>query len=402
MSGIPQSEYRARRGRVRRGLKDAAGLVFAGDARDEDASWRPHPHFEYLTGVADEPGSILLLDGTHPVESRRDVLFLRPLDPEKEQWDGLRDHITASLRERTGFQTVYRTGMLGRVLAIVSERVRQLATLHPTVEFDQPLPPDLDIWRKVAKRAPGLEVVNRSSLIGSLRAVKSTAEVAMIKEAIKYTSGGFEDAIRSIEPGTNESIVQSTLEHGYAVRGSDGLGFDSIVGSGINTTVLHYGANDQKIEDGELVLIDSGARCGGYGADISRTVPVSGVFSQRQREIYEVVLQAEEAAIRAVKPGATFAVIDAAARKVITEAGFGDAFIHGIGHHLGLETHDSCGNDPLKSGAVITIEPGIYLPDERIGVRIEDDILVTPKGRRNLSAAIPRKVADIENLMSSR
>ncbi len=402
MSGIPQSEYRARRGRVHRGLKDAAGLVFAGDASDGDASWRPHPHFEYLTGVADEPGAILLLDSTHPVESRRDVLFLRPLDPEKEQWDGLRSHISASLRERTGFQTVYRTGMLGRVLAIVSERVRQLATLHPTAAFDQSLPPDLEIWRKVAKRAPGLEVVNRSSLIGSLRAVKSTAEVALIKEAVKYTAGGFEDAVRSIEPGMNESVVQSTLEHGYAVRGSDGLGFDSIVGSGINTTVLHYAANDQAIEDGELVLIDSGARCGGYGADISRTVPASGVFTQRQREIYEIVLQAEEAAIRAVKPGATFAAIDAAARKVITNAGFGDAFIHGIGHHLGLETHDACGNEALKSGAVITIEPGIYLPDERIGVRIEDDILVTPKGRRNLSAAIPRKVADIESLMSSR
>ncbi|MDP6693373.1 MAG: M24 family metallopeptidase, partial [Phycisphaerales bacterium] len=169
-----------------------------------------------------------------------------------------------------------------------------------------------------------------------------------------------------------------------------------------NSTVLHYKDNDQDLVEGDLVCIDSGAFYQGYGADISRTIPVSGKFTKRQKEIYEIVLKAEEAAIAAVKPGITLAELDALARAIIVKAGYGDYFIHSIGHHLGLETHDTCGSpSPLKKGAVITIEPGIYLPNESIGVRIEDDIVVTAKGHRNLSAAIPKTVADIERAMKS-
>jgi Xaa-Pro aminopeptidase len=149
------------------------------------------------------------------------------------------------------------------------------------------------------------------------------------------------------------------------------------------------------------VCIDSGAFYSGYGADISRTVPVSGKFTKRQREIYEIVLKAEEAAIKAVKPGVTLGELDTIARAIIVKAGYGDFFIHGIGHHLGLETHDTCGPmKPLKQGAVITIEPGIYLPDEAIGVRIEDDIVVTQKGHKNLSKIIPKTVSGIEKAMA--
>jgi Xaa-Pro aminopeptidase len=186
------------------------------------------------------------------------------------------------------------------------------------------------------------------------------------------------------------------------MSGGRGSAFPTIVGSGLNSTVLHYKDNNQELVSGDLVCIDSGAFFAGYGADISRTVPVSGKFTKRQKEIYEIVLAAEEAAIRSVKPGVTFSELDAIARKIITKAGYGDYFIHSIGHHLGLETHDDCGPvSPLKKGSVITIEPGIYLPDEAIGVRIEDDILVTAKGRKNLSKSIPKTVSEIEKAMSS-
>src|SRR5262249_39988514 len=150
--------------------------------------------------------------------------------------------------------------------------------------------------------------------------------------------------------------------------------------------------------------VDSGAKWAGYSADITRTVPVNGRFTKRQRDVYEVVLKAEAAAIKAVKPGARISQIDAAARKVINGAGFGDYFIHGIGHHLGLDTHDitPMGDRPLRSGAVITIEPGIYIPGERLGVRIEDDVVVTRSGAQVLSAAIPKKVADLERIMRHR
>jgi Xaa-Pro aminopeptidase len=164
--------------------------------------------------------------------------------------------------------------------------------------------------------------------------------------------------------------------------------------------VLHYHANDRPLVAGELVVLDSGAKYAGYSADVTRTLPVGGKFSPRQRELYEIVLRAQEAAIAAVKPGATLADIDAAGRKVIADAGLGDAFIHGMGHHLGLETHDASPDAPLEEGAVVTIEPGVYLPGESIGIRIEDDVVATASGPRVLTSSIPKSISDVERAMA--
>ena len=173
--------------------------------------------------------------------------------------------------------------------------------------------------------------------------------------------------------------------------------------------MLHYRANDQPLAAGDVICIDSGAKWQGYSADITRTFPVGGKFSKRQREVYDIVLKAQLAAIKAVKPGARISQIDAAARKIINDApggGLGDYFIHGIGHHLGLDTHDSApggaaGDLPLREGAVITIEPGVYIPSEKLGIRIEDDVVVTRGGAKVLSAAIPKKADEIERIMMS-
>jgi Xaa-Pro aminopeptidase len=241
-----------------------------------------------------------------------------------------------------------------------------------------------------------------SSVIPKLRSVKSANEIKTIQKAIDITATGFKNAMAFVQDGVNEYKVQATLEYAYAMAGGRGSAFPPIVGGGINSTVLHYKDNNQDLVEGDLVCIDSGAFYRGYGADISRTIPVSGKFSKRQKEIYEIVLRAEEAAIKAVKPGITLAKLDTIARAVIVKAGYGDYFIHGIGHHLGLETHDTCGPPlPLKKGAVITIEPGIYLPEEALGVRIEDDIVVTATGYKNLSKAIPKTVSEIERAMRS-
>jgi Xaa-Pro aminopeptidase len=154
--------------------------------------------------------------------------------------------------------------------------------------------------------------------------------------------------------------------------------------------VLHYHANRATIKEGDLLVLDSGASYAGYAADVTRTFAVSGKFTARQRLVYDTVLKAQAAAIRACRPGATMAAVDAAARKVISVAGFGDSFIHGIGHHLGLEVHDADPQSPLEPGMVVTIEPGIYIPEESLGVRIEDDILITKGAPKNLTAAIPK------------
>ncbi|MEE2820035.1 MAG: Xaa-Pro peptidase family protein [Planctomycetota bacterium] len=396
---IPLKEYATRRTKVLAALKGAAGIVFAGDESHAlQESWKPHAHFQYLTGLMNESGSAILFDPTNPVKSKQVILFLRPLNPEMEKWDGLRQELGSGLAKTVGIKTIMRTTYMPRVIADVITRAKTFATLMPLSPAG--VSPDLSYWQQVTLNVPECSIRDASHVIPSHRSVKSKAEIDIIQEAVNITANGFKQAMAVVAGGLNEYKVQATLEYGYAMAGGRGSAFPPIVGGGLNSTVLHYKDNDQDLVDGDLVCIDSGAAFNGYGADITRTIPVNGKFTKRQKEIYNIVLKAEEAAIKAVKPGITMAEVDSIARAIIVKAGYGDNFIHSIGHHLGLETHDTCGPDkPLKTGAVVTIEPGIYIPEEAIGVRIEDDILVTAKGRKNLSSKIPKSVSDIEKVM---
>ena len=399
---IHLSEFAQRRAQMRRAMKHAAGLVFAGEYdTHSDSPYRPHRHFEYLAGIVDEPGAVLMLDPENPVEARRDMLFLRPLNPELEKWDGYRLEVSSALREKTGVKSIFRLDKLPMFLNDAARRNKSVACLHPLAQYPQPVSPDLEVFQKLAARIPGLTIIDHSDLIPSLRSVKSAGEIAMIQRAIEITAAGFDAMMRGVKPGMNEFDVQEIIEHEYRTRGARRLSFNTIAGGGVNSTVLHYRANDQPIADGDLMCVDSGCKWAGYSADITRTVPVNGRFTKRQREVYDVVLAAQLAAIKAVKPGARISQIDSAARSVITKAGFGDYFIHGIGHHLGLDTHDSApaGDQPLKAGAVVTIEPGVYIPSEKIGIRIEDDVLVTASGLKVLSEQIPKSAEQIEKIM---
>ena len=398
---ITHAEFRARRDRILADLGPSAALVLAGEADPSlHHPWKPHAHFEYLTGITDEPGAMLFLDPAHPVPSKRATLLLRPLNPEVEKWDGFRDELGGALRTRTGFDTVLRTGMLGRLLLEATRRSRSLACLMPLASWNTPVSADLAILRAQAERVPGTQINDRSDLLLKLRASKSVGEIACIREAGRITATGFAAAMKSMRVGMNEFDLQEAVEHAYRSNGARELAFRTIAGGGFNATVLHYHANDRVLNDGELVVLDSGAKHAGYSADVTRTLPVSGKFSARQRELYDLVLRSQAAAIGAVKPGATLADIDAAGRKVIVDAGFGDAFIHGMGHHLGLETHDASPDAPLEVGAVITIEPGIYLPKESVGIRIEDDVAVTATGYELLTPGIPRSADDVERAMA--
>jgi Xaa-Pro aminopeptidase len=399
---IPRVEHAHRRSRVLSALRNAIGVVFAGEADPSlHSPWRPHPHFEYLTGIADEPGAILLLDPLHPVAARRTMLFLKPLNPELEQWDGLRDTLGSALRDRYGIATIFRTLGFARWLNEAAQRARRFACLHPIAPYTAPISPDLELFKRVAERLPGAAIEDRSQLLATLRAVKSGAERACIQMAIDITGAGFDAVMRSLAPGQNEFEVQTLIEHNYRLHGAKSLAFRTIAGGGINSTVLHYHANDQPLRAGDLLCVDSGAAIGGYSADITRTLPVSGRFTPRQREVYEVVLAAQRAAIKAARAGVTLMAIDAAARKVIEGAGLADGFIHGIGHHLGLETHDASPDAPLAADAVITIEPGVYLPQEGFGIRIEDDVLVGRRSASVLSSLIPKSADEIEGIMKT-
>ncbi|RPG21827.1 MAG: aminopeptidase P family protein [Phycisphaera sp. TMED9] len=399
---IPIAEFAQRREKVAKALKNRIGLIFAGDSNAAlHGAYRPNPHFEYLTGITDEPGAMLLLDPTAP-SGRQATLFLKSLDPEVEKWDGLREEIGTPLRQRYGISQIHRMSRLGRELDGCLTRTRKFGCLHSFAFLGQEVSPDLRVFRDVADRYLNIEIEDCTSVLSVMRSVKSKAEQSMIREACEISRTSYDRMLRTVKPGMTEWDVMETLEHGYRSNGSRGPGYNSIVGAGLNGTVLHYTANKAPIADGDLIVIDSGADYRGYTADVTRTIPANGRFSKRQKEIYELVLKALMASIKVARAGCTFAQIDKASRDIINKAGYGDRFFHGIGHHLGLEVHDITPKGPLKAGAVITIEPGIYLPDENFGVRIEDDVLLTKDGCINLTRDIPKTVSAVEKAMADR
>lgn len=400
LEGIALSEYAKRREAVLKSLKGSVGIVMAGEHGPPlRGDWDPNFHFLYLTGILDEVGAMVFFDPTAPDPDKRVILMLRPTNPEHDIWDGFREPLGQALREKTGFKSVMRTMMLPRLLTEAARRTKKLSLLHPIASYNQPIGPDYELFQKVAARIPGCGIEDRSDLIVGMRQIKSPAEIKQIEAAIAATKAGIERLWKSLKPGVSERTLHQELIRGFEDAGSKRVAFDPIVGSGANGVVLHYKQNDQIAKDGDLMVLDCGASINGYAADITRSFPVNGKFTEEQRSVYNAVLKAEEAAIKAIKPGAMMSDADKAARAVLEKAGYGDSMPHGIGHHLGLETHDpGLYHEELKPGMVVTIEPGVYLPHKGIGVRIEDDILVTKEGNRNLSAAVPKSAAEMERV----
>lgn len=398
--GVAVSEFVSRREAVLRALRGAVGVVFADVPGAVPDPWRPDWNFYYLTGIRNEAGAAVLFDPGAPDPQRRCILFLRPRNPEAEAWDGYREGLSASLRQTTGFATVLRTTHLPRMLTDAVRRAGRGACLHPVAIYDAPPAPDLTVLRKVCERAVGVRLEDRSTLLAELRAVKSRAELGMLRRAVQTTVAGFVAATRVIRPGATERLVREALEAGFRQSEASEPAFPSIVGAGLSSTVLHYRGGEEVLEAGDVVLVDAGARAGAYAADVTRTFPISGRFTRRQREVYGVVLRAWQAAVRTVRAGVYLHQVERAARRVVERAGLGDAFIHGIGHSLGLDVHDPMPDGPLRAGMVITIEPGVYLPQERLGIRIEDDVLVTRRGAVLLTGDLPRDVAGVEAMVA--
>jgi Xaa-Pro aminopeptidase len=397
--GLDLEAYVERRAAVLKALDGAAGVVFAGDAPTGHAPFVADASFVYLTGITSEPGAALLFDPSNLDPNRRILLFLRAMDPELDRWDRYRDMISIELRQSTGFSRMFRLGALNAFIVEAARRTKRLAALHRFAGASAPVTPDLVLYRKAQERTVGVTIEDRCMLLTRMRAVKTGAELELLRSAASATSAGYSSVLESLRPGALESSVARTLEQTYIDHGASGHAYEPICGSGLNACMLHYRDNAEPCRPGELLLIDSGAKHGGYCCDVTRTIPVSGTFTPDQRELYQLVLRAQEAALKAVKPGVAIWRLDQAARDVIESAGLGDAYIHGIGHHLGLEVHDADPDEPLQAGHVITIEPGVYLPDLRIGIRIEDSVIVTRTGHENLTRSIPKSIADIEAAM---
>jgi Xaa-Pro aminopeptidase len=257
--------------------------------------------------------------------------------------------------------------------------------------------------------ANGSAVLNVIPILDSMRVVKDSAELAALRRAIYITTEGHKAAMQAARPGMYEYQLEAMIEYTFRNLGSDRVGFPSIVGSGPNSTVLHYDVNRRKMEQGDLVVIDIGAEYGQYTADVTRTIPIGGRFTARQRAVYNLVLATQRAAIEAIRPGVTFGELNEVARRYMRDhsqhlCGVQSCdryFVHGLSHWLGMRVHDVGGNRILEPGMVFTVEPGIYIPEENLGVRIEDDVLVTEDGYEILSGGAPRTTEDIERLMLS-
>jgi Xaa-Pro aminopeptidase len=401
---IGVNEYHERRERALVALNGAAAVVFAGNevaSGNVQGRWRTDRHFWYLTGIDHESGAAVLFDPSAEDPARCVTLCLRPRDPEVEQWEGARASLDATLRAKTGFDSIVRTNYLPARLTEAARRTKRLACLHPFTSYVSEVSPDLAVFKKVCEHVPGVAIEDRTQLLPGMRAVKSASELAMIKRAVAATTASFEAALRFIRPGVTEGAIAEVLTAAFRSLGGDPA-FEPIVGSGANATVLHYAGLDRTVEDGDLIIIDYGAAVGGYSSDVTRTFPASGRFTAEQRELYQVVLEANLAAMSAARAGATTADLEDAATAIIARAGFRDAYPHGIGHQLGIECHDCRVDGPLIAGMVHTIEPGVYLPEREIGIRLEDDILITETGHVNLTAAIPKTVEAIEAAMATR
>lgn len=407
-------QYRSRRADLRKALGDGVTVLFGRtEDREEDlrTGFFQESNFYYLTGWQ-EPGAILLLaplpeDLKAPgyagkAKLPREILFLPERNPDQEKWTGRKmGPSDADAREVTGFESVMPAERFEAELAVALESYARLYTL-----VDQPAA------ARLKQLAPLREISNAAMAIARLRMHKSPEEIALIQHATDVTIEAHRAAWQRAAPGLYEYQIAATMMDVYQDAGCERSAYAPIVGSGPNSVYLHYSRDNRRMDAGEVLLMDVGAECAGYAADITRTVPVSGKFTRRQREIYEIVLGAQKAAIAAVKPGQTLSktapnglyriaydYIDSHG-KDLHGVSLGKYFTHGLGHHVGLDVHDASDpSAPLEAGMVITIEPGIYIPEENLGVRIEDMVLVTEHGAKVLSSTLPREPGEIEKLV---
>jgi Xaa-Pro aminopeptidase len=410
-------EYAARRAKLVTQV-DGPVVVFGYTGHEdlsEFALFFQEKNFYYLTGD-DEPGGAVLLIPDPPagkkLDGPREILYLPARDYAQEKWEGPKmGPDDPGIREKTGFGDVEAFATLRGKLEELSKVYSNFYTLMPGQEEEGY--PHLQIWSEWLKRAvPSANVRDITAVISAMRQVKSPGELALMQKAIDASIDAHLDAMKRMKPGLFEYQVGARMKEIHEFEGCSREAYAPIVGTGFYSTVLHYSALDQQIKDGDVVVLDVGGEYAGYAADITRTLPANGKYSARQREIYEIVLGAQNAAMAALKPGAAIhgGAIDlnVISREYINTHGkdmhgesLGKYYIHGLSHHLGLDVHDPGSvTRALEPGMVITIEPGIYIPEENIGVRIEDDVLVTKDGYELLTKRLPRDPAEIERVMA--
>src|SRR5438309_1556144 len=417
----PNSVYAERRAKL--GVQVDGPIILWGFTGREEVSqayiFAQEENFYYLTGHNEEGAGLIILPAGQKGDVAnvvRETLFLPAKNPQKEKWNGVRmSPSDPGIEARTGFAAVKQFDTDFR--STVENLAKTNPAFYTILPYQKELggyPHEKEVvdWLQLA--APQAKLKDVRAQIGAMRQIKSPGEIAFLKEAIDLTLDSHLEAMKLTHPGLYEYQVAAKMVEVHAWGGSEAEGYAPIVGAGPNSTALHYDKLSRKIEDGDIVVMDVGAQYAGYSADITRTLPANGKFTPRQREIYKIVLGAQNAAIAALKPDMDFCSkgdknVHKIAYNYINSHGkdlhgkaLGAYFIHGLGHHIGLNVHDPGDHcAPFQPGMVITIEPGIYIPEENLGVRIEDDALITESGHRLLSERLARDPDEIEKIMAA-
>lgn len=373
----------------------------------QDSDFRQDNDVFYLTGL-EEPGLwlVLVARDSQLVETR---IYLPRRNPGREHWVGARLGPGPEAAALAGLDpaSVRPTDQAeAEILALVQAEGAPAGEGALYLKATARTAASPFLQRLVGA---GTRMENLIPHLGQLRIVKDADELRRLRRAITITAEGHLAAMAAAAPGAWEYELEAAAEGTFRRMGAERVGYPSIVGAGFNSTVLHYDESRARLADGDLVVMDMGAEFGYYSADVTRTIPASGRFTPRQRAIYDLVLGAQQAAMDSIRPGVTMGQLNQIARRFMRDHSGGlcgertcDAyFIHGLGHMIGMDVHDvGPGGAPLRPGMVLTIEPGIYLPAERLGVRIEDDVLVTATGHELLSGGVPRRAEAVEALMT--
>ena len=397
--------------------RQSALILFSGIeshvSADEYAPFEADRNFFYLTGLRRDH-MILLMKKT--LKEEQVSLFIEEADPTQERWYGRKVTVDEA-KEISGIDNVMFLdsfeGAVDRMMA--REDIDSL--YFDCYRYQLEDMPDYNMIKakEFAEKYPGHAVKNISQVIAELRMQKDGDEVALVREAIGITDKALQYVMKHLEPGMAEYQAQADFEYMIRYNGAEGTAFPTIAGSGANGTMLHYDTNLDICEDGSLLLMDLGAKYRGYCADITRTYPVNGTYTERQRQVYDIGLAANREVAKTAKPGMTLKELNEIAKKVLAagcmklgliekEDEIDTYYMHGVSHHLGIDVHDvtaAC-NEKLQPGAIITDEPGLYIDEWEIGIRIEDDLLITENGCECLSEAIIRDPDEIEAFMKDR
>lgn len=421
LAQLPAEEFVERRERVFAQMQDNAAFVIFTETEkrrnhDCDYLFRPDSYFWYLTGFAEPRAALLLTKQNGKCES---AIFLRAKDPLMETWNGRRlgiENAPTTLSVNEAFD-------IENFAEIFAKKTENLTACYYAKGVQE--------WGDTLVADRFADVIDWQPMLSEMRLFKSTAEIALIQQACHISAMAHIRAMKQARPNRYELEIEGEIQHEFTRFGARFPSYNSIVAGGDNACILHYNENDQILKDGDLLLIDAGAEFAYYAGDITRTFPINGKFSEPQREIYELVLTAQKEALKILAPNSSIkaandsvvrilteglvrlGILKGEVEKLIEEKAYRQFYMHGLGHWLGLDVHDvgNYGTERdrlLEIGMVLTVEPGLYIAADAdvpvqykgIGVRIEDNILITEYGNKNLTSSCPKEIADIESVMA--